>query len=150
MAGFIFNVAKGKFRYYAELPAANDGLVWVILQSTGLQADAVLKDHATLASVLASNSEASFGGYARQAATGVSITQDDTNEWVTITVNNPSWNPTTAQAIGKILLCYDNDVGAGTDADIIPLCADDFAMTTPTSGTITYQVNASGLMRAAE
>lgn len=151
MGAFIFNVAKGRFAHYATLPEANDAFVWVLLKSAGLEADATLKDYDDLAALLAAtNDEATFTGYSRVTATGVTVTVDDTNEWVSVTANNPSWNPTSAEALGKILLCYDPDTTGGTDAQIIPVFADDFVMTTPTSGTITYQVNAAGWGRSRE
>lgn len=151
MAAFIFNVAKGRFVHYATLPEANDAFVWVLLQSAGLEADATLRDYDDLAALLAAtNDEATFTGYSRVTATGVTVTVDDTNEWVSVDAADPSWSPTSAQALGKILLCYDPDTTGGTDAQIVPVFADDFVMTTPTSGTITYQVNAAGWARARE
>jgi hypothetical protein len=150
MGALIPNIAKGKFAYLAGLPATNDGLVWVLLKAAGLEADAVLLDYDNLAAILAaSNDEASFAGYARVAATGPAVTVDDTNNRVDADANNPSWSPTSAEALGKVILCYDPDVGTGTDADLVPLFADDFALTTPTSGTIDYNLNAAGFGRAS-
>ena len=62
---------------------------------------------------------------------------------------DPSWSPTNAEALTRIALVYDNDTTGGTDANIVPLFIDDFALTTPTSGTITYQVATGGCISAS-
>lgn len=150
MAALIPNIAKGKFARYAMLPEANDGLVWVLLKAAGLESDAVLRDYDDLAAILAAaNDEADFAGYARVAATGVTVTIDDTNDRVDVDAADPSWSPTAAQALGKIVLAYDPDTTGGTDSTLVPLFMDDFAVTTTTSGSVVYQVAASGFGRAA-
>ena len=150
MAAFIFSEAAGKWARYGMLPETNDAMIWVLLVSSGLEADSTLRDYDTLSAILAaSNDEATFTGYSRQTAVGVTITDDDANNAQDGDVTtDPSWSPTTAQALGKILLCYDPDTTGGDDTSIIPIFADDFVLTTPTSGTITYQVNASGFATA--
>lgn len=150
MAAIIPNIAKGKLAYYATLPAANDALIWVLFQSSGLEADSALLDFDTLtATVAGTTNEATFTGYARVTASSVTVTVDDANDRVDIDAADPSWSPTSAQALGKIGLFYDPDTTGGTDADLIPLFFDDFVATTPTSGTVTYTVAAAGFARAA-
>jgi hypothetical protein len=56
MADLVFNIAKGKTAYYCGLPAAADGLVLVLLDATGLEADATLKDYDNLSALLAGTS----------------------------------------------------------------------------------------------
>lgn len=150
MGAFIFSEAAGKFVRYAELPESADKLVWVILASSGLEADATLRDYNTLALILAgANDEATFTGYSRQDASGVSVSDDDANNAQDVDVtSDPQWSPTTAEAIGKILLCYYPVASPADDTTVIPLFADDFAFTTPTSGTITYQVASGGFATA--
>lgn len=148
MAALIPNIGKGKIAYYATLPAANDSLIWVIF--TGTETDDNIRDADTLTAVIATSlNEATFTGYSRQTATGVSVTVDDTNNWVDIDAADPVWSPTTAQALTRIGLFYDPDTTTGTDADLVPLFIDDFALTTATSGTLTYQVASGGWGRAA-
>lgn len=148
MAALIPNIAKGKLAYYAGLPAANDALIWVVL--TGTETDDNIRDADTLSAIIAlSVDEATFTGYSRVTATSVTVTVDDTNNRVDIDAADPSWSPTSAQAVTRIVLCYDPDTTTGTDADLIPLFVDDFALTTATSGTLTYQVAAAGFGRAA-
>lgn len=150
MAALIPNAAKGRVARYADLPAANDGLVWVLLVAAGLVSDATLRDYDTLADVLAGASdEATFTGYARQAATSVSVTVDDANDRVDVNADDALWAPATAQALGKIGLAYDPDIAGGTDADLIPLFWDDFVLTTVNGIGALYVVNAAGFARAS-
>lgn len=148
MAALIPNMAKGKFAYYAGLPAANDALIWVIF--TGTETDDNIRDADTLTAVIATVlNEATFTGYSRQTATGVTVTVDDTNNWVDVDCADPVWSPTSAQAVTRIGLFYDPDTTGGTDTDLIPLFIDDFALTTATSGTLTYTVASGGFGRAS-
>jgi hypothetical protein len=148
MAALVPNIAKGKVAYYAGLPAANDALIAVIF--TGTETDDNCRDADTLTALIATNlNEATFTGYSRQTLGSVTVTVDDTNDRVDVDAANPSWSPTTAQAVTRIAICYDPDTTGGTDADLIPLFIDDFALTTATSGTLTYDVAASGFYRAA-
>lgn len=152
MGAFIFNIAKGKVGYYGALPAT-DALVWLILNSSGLESDANMKDRATVAAVVGNSTETAFGGYARVVhnASGV-VAVDNTNDWVTADdTTDPVWSPSSAVAIGKIVCAYDpaSSSGASADSALIPLFADDFALTTPVSGSITYQVAAGGYFKAS-
>lgn len=150
MASFQFNVAKGRSAELARLPGANDALIAVLLQGAGLEADAALKDHDTLAAVLAAaNNEATFTGYTRATLANVAVAVNDTTDTQAVDFDDPSWAPTTAETLGKIIVCYDPDTTAGTDADLVPLWADDYVITTPTSGTISYTVADGGMFAAA-
>lgn len=150
MGAIIFNMAKGKFARYAMLPETNDALIGIVMKSSGLESDATLQDYDDVAAILAaSNDEATFTGYARVTLASVTVTIDDTNNRVDVDCADPSFSPTTAEAIGAILFAYDPDTTGGTDSTLIPLFKDDFALTTPTSGTVTYQVASSGFGRAS-
>jgi hypothetical protein len=149
MAAITFNKSLGASAYYAGLPAASDSLIAVLLASAGLVSDATLRDYDDLAAILAGASdEATFTGYSRQTLTNVTVTVDDTNNRVDIDCDDPSWSPTTAEALGKIVICYKPSSSA-VDSDCIPLFADDFVLTTPTSGSVTYQVASGGFLRAS-
>jgi hypothetical protein len=149
MAAITFNQSLGKSAYYAGLPAASDSLIAVLLASSGLVADATMRDYDDLAAILAGASdEATFTGYSRATLTNVTVTVDDTNNRVDIDCDDVSWSPTTAQALGAIVICYKPDSGSA-DSAIIPLFKDDFSLTTPTSGTVTYQVASGGFLRAS-
>lgn len=148
MAALIPNIAKGKFARYVDLPAASDKLVWVIF--TGTETDDNVRDADTLTAVIATAlNEATFTGYSRQDAVGPASTPDDTNNWLLSDVTtNPSWSPTSAEAITRIGLFYDPD-STNTGTTMVPIFIDDFAFTTPTSGSIVYDVAAGGFGKAA-
>lgn len=147
MADFIFNVSKGKIAQYASLPAANDALIAVPIETTGIETDAVLKDYNDLAAILAaaSNEQTTMG---RKTLAGVTVTVDDTNDRVDIDCTDPVWTAATGNAVSKLIVCYDPDTTVGTDADLVPVSAHDFVVT-PNGSDITGQVAASGFARAS-
>lgn len=147
---FVMNVAKGRLATYADLGAANDALRLVILQSTGLPSDAAMKDADTLAAILAlPATECTATGYTRQTLASVTVTIDDTNDRVNIDCADVSLGAVgtagSPQTQAKVLICYDNDIAAGTDANIVPLSAHSYdtvfdgssvTITMPTDGPI--------------
>jgi hypothetical protein len=150
---FVFNIAKGKIAYYAGLPATSDALIVVLLKSSGLEADSVLKDYDDLASLLAAaNDEADFTNYARKTVTAsVTVTVDDTNDRVDMDMPDLTWTAAggaSNNTLGKLLICYDGDTGAGTDSAIIPLTAHDFTATTDGSD-LQAVLAAAGFARAS-
>ena len=146
MTALVPNIAKGKLAYYAGLPAANDALVWVLM--SGTETDDNIRDADNLSAIIAlAVDEATFTGYALVTASGVTVTVDDTNNRVDIDAADPSWSPTSAQALTRIVLCYDPDTTTGTDADIVPLFVDDAALTTASGVALTYNVAAAGFAR---
>lgn len=149
MAAGIFNIAKGKLAYYATLPNASDALIAVLLSAN--EAEDTLDNYDDLSALLgaAGNTEATFTGYGRVTLANVTVMIDDTGNNVKVDCDDPQWSPTSAQTLTKIVFCYDGDTGAGTDANVIPLFHDDFAVTTPTSGTVTYNVATGGFYTAS-
>jgi len=139
MADFVFNIAKGKVKYYAELPAANDALVVIPLESSGLEADATLKDYDTVSALLAgtTNEQTTAG---RKTITSVTVTPDDTNDRLDLDFADQTWTALTGNAIGALLVAYDPDTTGGTDADLIPLTKHDWAIT-PDGSDVTATVN---------
>lgn len=151
MANQVFNIAKGKFAYYSTLPAAADALIVVLLTTTGLDADDVLNNFDDLAALLGGNAEADFTNYVRKTAASVTVTIDDTNNWVDTDFADITWTAAggaTNNVLGKLIVCYDGDTGAGTDANIIPLTHHDFSVTTDGSDLVA-QVAATGFARAS-
>jgi len=147
VADFVANIAKGKVKYYAELPATNDALIVVLLEATGLEADATLKDYDDLAALLAgsSNEQTTMG---RKTITSATITVDDTNERVDIDIADQTWTAATGNAVGALLICYDPDTTTGTDSTLVPLTKHDFSIT-PDGSDVTAQINAAGFFRAS-
>ena len=146
MADLVFNIAKGKHAYYATLPATADALIAVVLESAGLQDDSLLKDHDTLAAILAANTEQTAMG--RKTLANVTVTVDDTNDRVDIDADDLTWTAAIGNPIGALVICYDPSVGTGTDAELIPLSKHDFTLT-PNGSDIIAQVPAGGFLRAS-
>lgn len=159
MANFVFNIAKGRvvelYNRVESNDPTNSALVVVALLTTGIESDATLADYDTLAAILAAaNDEATNTGYARKVLTDSDLaalpSPDDTNNWFQVDIPDQTWTGVAASpgAWSKILICYDNDTTAGTDSNIIPLTAHDFAVT-PDGSDIVMQVDANGFFRAA-
>ena len=128
MADLEFTNAKGMTGYYMTLPAANDALILVPIQTTGLEADATLRDYDDLSTLLAGTSNEHAMG--RKTITSTTITVDDTANTKTIDVPDQTYvTPAAGVQVGKFLLCYDPDTTAGTDTTVIPLLAHDAAVT---------------------
>lgn len=148
MANEVMNIALGRFAHWATLPAAADAIIAVPLEATGLEADGILNNYDDLSTLLAaSNNEQTTIGR-KTITSGVTVTIDDTNDWVDVDLPDPVWTAATGNALGKLLFCYDGDTGAGTDANILPLTYHDFAVTMDGSD-VTAQLAAAGFARAA-
>ena len=169
MANLVFNVARGRVRQYYDavftsatttqagiISTVNSALVVVLLENTGLEADATLVDHDNLSVLLAgSSNEATGGNYARkvldQSVLVASAETDATNVldldipdqvWVGLTIGTP------VNGIGKLLICYDNDSTVGpADASIIPLTCHDFVVS-PDGTDVTAQIAPTGFYRS--
>lgn len=127
---FTANIAKGStvdyHRRVNDNDPANSALILVVLSATGLEADAVLQDYDDLAALLAgASNEVTNGGYARKTLTDADLTPpvvDDTLNLVTITFATQTFATIAAGDSWRMLLvCYDSDTTAGTDANIVPM-----------------------------
>lgn len=134
MAGFVFNIARGKAaEYHTRVDGndpANSALILVVLAETGLESDDLLRDYDTLSAILAaSTNEVTNTGYARKTLTDTNIsagTVDDTNDRVTLTFSTQTWTTVAAgDSWRKLLVCYDSDTTGGNDANIVPITAHD-------------------------
>ena len=153
MADFIFNIAKGRFARYCDLPEANDAVGMLLLITTGLEADATLIDYDTVAAVLGGASdEASFTGYSRMTLASVTVTVDDTNNRVDVDAADPAAQTNSsggAVSVSKAIIYYDGDTTGGTDTNLIPLVGLDCVVTYDVGVPVTLSFNASGFARAA-
>lgn len=138
MASFVFNIALGRERTFAELGAANDALVAIPLETSGIEADSVLRDKDDVAALVAgaTNEQTTMG---RVTLTNVTVTVDDTNDRVNIDCDDLVWSGATGNPISAIVIAYDSDTTGGTDANIVPLTKHDFTAT-PDGTTITATV----------
>ena len=156
IADFVFNIAKGKVAEYAARVNANDptnsALIVVAINTTAT--DATLRDLDTLAAIEAdaNTAEVTNTGYARKVLTdagGITVTVDDTNDRVDVDIPDQTWTAVSAgTAWTDLVICYDSDTAAGTDANIVPLTLHDFAVT-PDGSDLTAQISASGFFRAS-
>lgn len=159
MADVAFNVAVGRaIELYNRVKSndpANSALVIVLLKAA--LADDTLRDFDNLSLLLADagNTEADFTDYARKVLTDAELAAlpapDDVNNRRDIDIPDQTWvgaGGVTNNTLVKLLVCYDPDTTGGTDADIIPISAHDFATTTDDSD-LTAKINAAGFFRAA-
>lgn len=153
MADLVFNIAKGKVHQYCENvdagSPANARLKVIPLETSGLEADATLKDYNDLAALLAGTSnEQTTMGRKTLTASDVTITVDDTNDRIDIDLPDLTWVAAAGNAISKLVIVYCPDgVTPGADNTFIPLTAHDFVVT-PDGSDVVAQVNAAGLFRA--
>lgn len=156
MADLVFNIAKGRI---AELynrvdlnDPANSALIIVAINATAT--DAAMRDYDTLADLLAdvNVAEVTNTGYARKVLTDTDLAAfaaDDTNDRVDLGFADQTWTGVAAgTAWTDLVVCYDSDTTAGTDANIVPLTLHDFAVT-PDGSDIVAQVAAAGFFRAS-
>lgn len=138
MANLVFNISLGRVATLAALPAANDALIAVPIETTGLVTDSVIRDYDDLAALLAgaSNEQTTMG---RKTLTGVTVTVDDTNDRVAADAADIVWTGATGNPVSAIVICYDPDTTTGTDADLIPLTKHDWVIT-PDSSDVTATV----------
>jgi hypothetical protein len=120
VADITFNVALARVAAYASLPAANDALILVPLEATGLVADSTMRDYTTLSDLLAgaTNEQTTVG---RKTLSGVTVTVNHTDNRVEVDAADVTWTAPTGNPVGAFVLCYDPDTTGGTDADLIPL-----------------------------
>lgn len=146
MANGVFNIARGKIGYYLDdamgLVAANSRLVITVFSL--VEADDTLNNYVSLSAIEAgANSEADATNYARIeiAAAGVTYSVDDTGNTAKVVIDaDQTWtsvaNDDSNGSWAKLVVCWDGDNAAGTDANIIPLTYHDFVVT-PNGGNIT-------------
>lgn len=134
MSNFTFNVSLGReVEFHNRVDGndpANSALVLVVLAAAAIEADNVLKDYDTLAAVLAgASNEVTNGGYARIVITDAGLspyTVDDTTNSITLPLANQTFTSILpGDSWSKLLICFDNDTTGGTDANIVPVVAQD-------------------------
>jgi hypothetical protein len=151
-----FNIAKGAVSlYYQNVDGnnpANSAFVIVVIDANG-DTDATMKDRDDLTALLGGlANEVTNTNYARKTLTDVELTAfapDDVNDRVDLDIPDLTWTAVAAgTAWTDMLVCYDNDTTAGTDANVTPLTLHDFAVT-PDGSDITAQIAAAGFFRAS-
>jgi hypothetical protein len=152
MADFTFNIALGRLRTYFEnvksASPANSAIIVMLLEASGLETDAVLKDKDDGAALVsgATNEQTTMGRKTLVAADLAAVAQDDTNDRLQLDGNDVTWTAASGNPLGKLVLLYDSDTTGGTDSGLIPLLAYDF-VETPTGSDIVAVVNTNGFVR---
>jgi hypothetical protein len=155
MANIVFNVALGRAAEFQNRVDTNDPaaseLVIMILATTGVEADAVLKDKTTFADVVSgTTNEVTNSGYAKKVLTDIDVVfvVDQANDRVDLDIADQTW---TAVAAGDgwndLVIGYD-PVGSQTMGDIIPMTLHDFVLT-PDGSDVTAQLSSAGYFRAS-
>lgn len=157
MGQAVFNRGKGRGVEWAERVNANDPtnavLVVMVLATSGIESDAVLVDKDSFADVVSgTTNEVTNSGYARKVldqAAGITITYDDTNDRVDVFFPDQTWTGVAAgDGWNDVVVGYDSDSTAGTDANILPHTLHDFVVT-PDGSDITLDVPTAGYFRAS-
>ncbi len=144
MAGFVFNVGKGRLR---QLQIAGGSLKALVLKVA--DTDAVMKDMDTIAALLAGVAdEADFTNYARATLASLTSTVDDTGDDVNVdcadvvfTAAGGATNNTTTD----LIIYYDP---GGGDSLCIPLVCLDCVFTT-NGQNVTLIMDADGFWGAS-
>jgi hypothetical protein len=138
VANIAFNIALGRVAYLASLPAANDALVAVPIETAGIVVDATMRDYHDLQTLLAgaSNEQTTMG---RKTLTGITVTVDDIDDRVAIDANDVVWTNATGNPISALVICYVPDSTAPNDATTVPLTKHDFAII-PDGSTVTAAI----------
>lgn len=157
MGNGVFNRALGRgTQWYDNVDAnspANSAIIWMVLATSGLEADSVLKDKDDLAALVSgTTNEVTNPNYARVTWTDATLSAwapDDTNDRVDLDGPDLSWAGVAAgDGWSKLVSGYDADTTAGSDSDIIPWTFHDFVLT-PDGSDITAQFAAAGFFRAS-
>lgn len=140
MANFVFNNVLAKFgTTISNLPGANDAIIFVPIETTGLEADATLRDYDDLAALIAgtSNEQTTAG---RKTVTAITPTVDDSANNYTVDCADQVYTSVAASnAVSAFVLGYDSDTTSGTDSAVIPISKHDVAWT-PDGSTMTLGV----------
>lgn len=164
MANFVFNVARGRMRIFfdaidtnstAVLPgtgltsSATSTFVIVLLETTGLEADATLADYDNLSLLIAGTSNEQTNQARKtldDTVIGPSGETDATNV-LDLDIPDIVYTALAGNAISKLLVCF-RAATADADTSIIPLTAHDFVVT-PDGTDVTAQIAATGFYRSS-
>lgn len=131
MSDVAFNIAKGRevelYNRVASNDPANSALIMMVLE-TGSAGINGLVDFDTFAAILAGGyTEVGNTNYARKTLTDAALAAwapDDTNNRVLLTLPLQTFSTISAGDNWDIVIVgYDSDTTAGTDANIVPISA---------------------------
>lgn len=146
MTDFVFTSACGKF---AEKVADGSTSLGILLIKTA-EADATMRDRATVAAILGASTEADFTNYVRKTGLTGTVTVDTANNRIDVALAASPVTWTSAggasnNTLAKLIVFYDD---GGTDATRIPISGLDCVVTTD-GNNLVVTFNASGFARAS-
>jgi hypothetical protein len=148
---FLFDYAKGRWVEKYSLPLGGDAIGVVLLQASGLQADATLNNYQYLSQLLAGgtgNLEATFTNYARiwlTAASGITISVNTSTGVTTVDIPNQVWSAAGGalnNSLGAFTTCY-RPTSSTADSGISLMTNHPFAISVA-GGTLTATVPSIG------
>lgn len=154
MANGVFNIAKGAVA--EKIRDATTNVLVLCLQTN--EAESTLVDHDTVASMLTTggspspNVEADFTNYARKTGITGTVTVDDSNDRVDVSIPDQTFTSAggaTNNTLTKVIVAYDETGGSPmVDGTVIPMTHHDFAVTTDGNDLIA-DVGVDGIYRAS-
>lgn len=151
---FTFNIAKGRVaEFYNRVEnndPANSALILIPCSAGDTEANAQDADTVTAALATAIN-EQTGGGWVRKTLTNTELAAfpapNDTDNRYDIAVPEVTWTtPAAASDTTHLLIAYDPDTTAGTDADLVPISFHAFAVTADGNDVI---LNAGNFMQSS-
>jgi hypothetical protein len=136
VANFVFNTAKGRIVEFYNRVENNDpstsAFIVIPIETSGLESQANLEDSISVTELLdgATNEQTTMG---RKTLTDTELASlpaaDTTNNRYSLDLPDITWTAASGNAISALVVAYDANTGAGTDADIIPCTYHDFIVT---------------------
>lgn len=128
----IFDNAKGRWVEKYLLPLGTDNILVYLVKASGLQADATLKTHATMAALLGANTQATFTNSSVKVLSAVDITVSLSSGTYTVDIADQIWTSAggvSNDALGALITAYRPTSGTGTSGQL-PLSKHEFVVTT--------------------
>lgn len=154
MANYVFNISKGRGVELVNRVKNNDpatsALILIPLSAQGSEAEA--QDYDTVTAVLGGTSdEQTAGGWTRKTLTDAELASfpapDDGNNRYAVAVPSVTWTgPTAGSDTVGLLIAYDADTGAGTDANLLPIASFSFSVTADSNDVV---LQAGDFLRAS-
>lgn len=166
MAGLdlMANIARGSMKYYyfavknalvvtagQFTSGATAAFILVPLETTGLEADAALRDHDDLAALIAgsSNEQTTMGRKVLVAADIAALpAPTDGTDVQDLDFPDVTWTAPTGNAVGKIAVCF-RPLTASGDSACIPIFFQNVTIT-PDGNDVVYTPNAAGVWRSKD
>lgn len=131
-APLIFDSAKGRWVEKYMLPLGTDNILVYLVKASGLQADATIKAHATMATLLAANTLATFTNTAVKVLSAVDITVSLSSGTWTVDTADQIWTSAggaSNDSLGALITAY-RPTSISTTAQQLPLSCHPYIVTT--------------------